>query len=133
MYPITLSLEQNTVSEVEDDLRTLTHDGDQHIWESEQLKTITTKYQLIVEQQAQRIQDLTTKNSENMAFYKNPATKLQVLNSMNTVLDVKKRDMLYAETFRIPNEEELVCEAAYCIMDTWDDYLRRGRARMRVE
>ena len=63
---------QSTVSEVQDNLRTLTHksikEGAQHKWEREQLKTSITEYQKSMTQQmeqyAQRIQDLETKLSE---------------------------------------------------------------------
>ena len=63
---------QSTVSEVQDNLRTLTHksikEGAQHKWEREQLKTSITEYQKSMTQQmeqyAQRIQHLETKLSE---------------------------------------------------------------------
>jgi septin family protein len=63
---------QSTVSEVQDNLRTLTHksikEGAQHKWEREQLKTNITEYQKSMTQQmeqyAQRIQDLESKLSE---------------------------------------------------------------------
>ena len=63
---------QSTVSEVQDNLRTLTHksikEGAQQKWEREQLKTSITEYQKSMTQQmeqyAQRIQDLETKLSE---------------------------------------------------------------------
>ena len=63
---------QSTVSEVQDNLRTLTHksikEGAQQIWEREQLKTSFAEYQKSITQQmeqyAQRIQDLETKLSE---------------------------------------------------------------------
>ena len=62
---------QSTVSEVQDNLRTLTHksikEGAQHKWEREQLKTSITEYQKSITQQmeqyAQRIQELETKLS----------------------------------------------------------------------
>ena len=62
---------QSTVSEVQDNLRTLTHksikEGAQHKWEREQLKTSITEYQKSMTQQmeqyAQRIQELETKLS----------------------------------------------------------------------
>ena len=63
---------QSTVSEVQDNLRTLTHksikEGAQHKWEREQLKTSFAEYQKSMTQQmrqyAQRIQDLESKLSE---------------------------------------------------------------------
>ena len=63
---------QSTVSEVQDNLRSLTHnsikEGAQHKWEREQLKTSFAEYQESMTQQmeqyAQRIQDLETKLSE---------------------------------------------------------------------
>ena len=63
---------QSTVSEVQDNLRSLTHksikEGAQHKWEREQLKTSITEYQKSMTQQmeqyALRIQDLETKLSE---------------------------------------------------------------------
>jgi uncharacterized protein YukE len=63
---------QSTVSEVQDNLRSLTHksikEGAQHKWEREQLKTSFAEYQKSMTQQmeqyAQRIQDLETKLSE---------------------------------------------------------------------
>ena len=63
---------QSTVSEVQDNLRTLTHkaikEGAQQKWEREQLKTSFAEYQTSITQQmeqyAQRIQDLETKLSE---------------------------------------------------------------------
>ena len=63
---------QSTVSEVQDNLRTLTHnsikEGAQQKWEREQLKTSFAEYQKSMTQQmeqyAQRIQDLETKLSE---------------------------------------------------------------------
>ena len=63
---------QSTVSEVQDNLRTLTDksikEGAQHKWEREQLKTSVTEYQKSMTQQmeqyAQRIQELETKLSE---------------------------------------------------------------------
>ena len=63
---------QSTVSEVQDNLRSLTHksikEGAQQKWESEQLKTSITEYQKSITQQmeqyAQRIQELETKLSE---------------------------------------------------------------------
>ncbi len=63
---------QSTVSEVQDNLRTLTHksikEGAQHKWEREQLKTSVTEYQKSINQQmeqyAQRIQHLESKVSE---------------------------------------------------------------------
>ena len=63
---------QSTVSEVQDNLRTLTNksirEGAQQKWEREQLKTSFAEYQksmtLQMEQYAQRIQDLETKLSE---------------------------------------------------------------------
>ena len=62
---------QSTVSEVQDHLRTLTHnsikEGAQQKWEREQLKTSITEYQKSINQQmeqyAQRIQELETKLS----------------------------------------------------------------------
>ena len=62
---------QSTVSEVQDNLRTLTHksikEGAQHKWEREQLKTSVTEYLKSINQQmeqyAQRIQELETKLS----------------------------------------------------------------------
>ena len=62
---------QSTVSEVQDNLRTLTNnsikEGAQHKWEREQLKTSLAEYQKSITQQmeqyAQRIQDLETKLS----------------------------------------------------------------------
>ena len=63
---------QSTVSEVQDNLRNLTHksikEGAQQKWEREQLKTSITEYQKSMTQQmeqyAQRIQELETKLSE---------------------------------------------------------------------
>ena len=63
---------QSTVSEVKDNLRTLTNksikEGAQQKWEREQLKTSITEYQKSITQQmeqyAQRIQDLESKLSE---------------------------------------------------------------------
>ena len=63
---------QSTVSEVQDNLRSLTHksikEGAQHKWEREQLKTSFAEYQKSITQQmeqyALRIQDLETKLSE---------------------------------------------------------------------
>ena len=63
---------QSTVSDVQDNLRTLTYksikEGAQHKWEREQLKTSIAEYHKSmtqqVEQYAQRIQDLETKLSE---------------------------------------------------------------------
>ena len=63
---------QSTVSEVQDNLRTLTNksirEGAQQKWEREQLKTSVTEYQKSITQQmeqyALRIQDLETKLSE---------------------------------------------------------------------
>ena len=63
---------QSTVSEVQDNLRTLTNksirEGAQQKWEREQLKTSFAEYQKSITQQmeqyAQRIQDLETKLSE---------------------------------------------------------------------
>ena len=63
---------QSTVSEVQDNLRTLTHksikEGAQHKWEREQLKTSFAEYQKSITQQmeqyAQRIQELETKLSD---------------------------------------------------------------------
>ena len=63
---------QSTVSEVQDNLRTLTHksikEGAQHKWEREQWKTSFAEYQQSMTQQmeqyAQRIQDLESKLSE---------------------------------------------------------------------
>ena len=63
---------QSTVSEVQDNLRTLTHksikEGAQQKWGCEQLKTSIAEYQKSMTQQmeqyAQRIQDLETKLSE---------------------------------------------------------------------
>ena len=63
---------QSTVSEVQDNLRNLTHksikEGAQQKWEREQLKTTITEYQKSITQQmeqyAQRIQELETKLSE---------------------------------------------------------------------
>ena len=63
---------QSTVSEVQDNLRSLTHksikEGAQHKWEREQLKTSFAEYQKSMTQQmeqyALRIQDLETKLSE---------------------------------------------------------------------
>ena len=63
---------QSTVSEVQDDLRSLTHKSIKEIaqqkWEREQLKTSITEYQKSMTQQmeqyAQRIQELETKLSE---------------------------------------------------------------------
>ena len=63
---------QSTVSEVQDNLRTLTHksikEGAQYKWEREQLKTSITEYQKSMTQQmeqyAQRIQHLESKVSE---------------------------------------------------------------------
>ena len=63
---------QSTVSEVQDNLRSLTHnsikEGAQQKWEREQLKTSITEYQKSMTQQmeqyAQRIQDLEFKLSE---------------------------------------------------------------------
>ena len=63
---------QSTVSEVQDNLRSLTHnsikEGAQHKWEREQLKTSITEYQKSITQQmeqyAQRIQDLESKLSD---------------------------------------------------------------------
>ena len=63
---------QSTVSEVQDNLRNLTHksikEGAQQKWEREQLKTTITEYQKLITQQmeqyAQRIQDLESKLSE---------------------------------------------------------------------
>ena len=63
---------QSTVSEVQDNLRTLTHksikEGAQYKWEREQLKTSVTEYQKSINQQmeqyAQRLQDLESKLSE---------------------------------------------------------------------
>ena len=60
---------QSTVSEVQDNLRTLTHkaikEGAQQKWEREQLKTSFAEYQKSMTQQmekyAQRIQELETK------------------------------------------------------------------------
>ena len=62
---------QSTVSEVQDNLRTLTHksikEGAEHKWEREQMKTSFAEYQKSITQQmeqyAQRIQDLGTKLS----------------------------------------------------------------------
>jgi len=62
---------QSTVSEVQDNLRNLTHnsikEGAQQKWEREQLKTSITEYQKSITQQmeqyAQRIQELETKLS----------------------------------------------------------------------
>ena len=62
---------QSTVSEVQDNLRTLTHksikEGAQHKWEREQLKTSLAEYQKSITQQmeqyALRIQDLETARS----------------------------------------------------------------------
>ena len=62
---------QSTVSEVQDNLRTLTHksikEGAQHKWEREQLNTSIAEYQKSMTQQmeqyAQRIQELETKLS----------------------------------------------------------------------
>ena len=62
---------QSTVSEVQDNLRTLTHkyikEDAQHKWEREQLKTSFAEYQKSMTQQmeqyALRIQDLETKLS----------------------------------------------------------------------
>ena len=59
---------QSTVSEVQDNLRTLTHksikEGAQQKWEREQLKTSFAEYQKAMTQQmeqyAQRIQELET-------------------------------------------------------------------------
>ena len=63
---------QSTVSEVQDNLRTLTHkaikEGAQQKWEREQWKTSFAEYQQSMTQQmeqyAQRIQDLESKLSE---------------------------------------------------------------------
>ena len=63
---------QSTVSEVQDNLRSLTHksikEGAHHKWEREQLKKSFAEYQKSMTQQmeqyAQRIQDLETKLSE---------------------------------------------------------------------
>ena len=63
---------QSTVSEVQDNLRSLTNksikEGAQHKWEREQLKTSFAEYQKSITQQmekyAQRIQELETKLSE---------------------------------------------------------------------
>ena len=63
---------QSTVSDVQDNLRTLTYksikEGAQHKWEREQLKISVTEYQKSINQQmekyAQRIQDLESKLSE---------------------------------------------------------------------
>ena len=63
---------QSTVSEVQDNLRSLTHDSIKEIaqqkWGREQLKTSFAEYQQSMTQQmeqyAQRIQDLETKLSE---------------------------------------------------------------------
>ena len=63
---------QSTVSEVQDNLRTLTHkyikEDAQHKWEREQLKISVTEYQKSINQQmeqyAQRVQDLESKLSE---------------------------------------------------------------------
>ena len=63
---------QSTVSEVQDNLRSLTHksikEGAEHKWEREQLKTSFAEYQKSMTQQmeqyALRIQDLETKLSE---------------------------------------------------------------------
>ena len=63
---------QSTVSEMQDNLRSLTHksikEGAQQKWEREQLKTSFAEYQKSITQQmeqyAQRIQDLETKLSE---------------------------------------------------------------------
>ena len=63
---------QSTVSEVQDNLRTLTHksikEGAEHKWEREQMKTSFAEYQKSITQQmeqyALRIQDLETKLSE---------------------------------------------------------------------
>ena len=63
---------QSTVSEVQDNLRTLTHkfikEGAQHKWEREQLKTSFAEYQKSITQQMEQyalwIQDLETKLSE---------------------------------------------------------------------
>jgi uncharacterized protein YukE len=62
---------QSAVSEVQDNLRTLTHksikEGAEHKWEREQMKTSFAEYQKSITQQmeqyAQRIQDLETKLS----------------------------------------------------------------------
>ena len=62
---------QSTVSEVQDNLRSLTHksikEGAEHKWEREQLKTSFAEYQKSMTQQmeqyAQRIQELETKLS----------------------------------------------------------------------
>ena len=62
---------QSTVSEVQDNLRSLTHksvkEGVQQKWEREQLKKSVTEYQKSInkqmEQYAQRIQELETKLS----------------------------------------------------------------------
>ena len=63
---------QSTVSEVQDNLRSLTHnsikEGAQHKWEREQLKTSFAEYQKSITQQmeqyARRIQELETKLSD---------------------------------------------------------------------
>ena len=63
---------QSTVSEVQDNLRTLTHksikEGAEHKWEREQMKTSFAEYQKSITQQmeqyAQRIQELETILSE---------------------------------------------------------------------
>ena len=63
---------QSTVSEMQDNLRSLTYksikEGAQHKWEREQLKISVTEYQKSINQQmekyAQRIQDLESKLSE---------------------------------------------------------------------
>ena len=63
---------QSTVSEVQDNLRTLTHnsikEGAQQKWEREQLKTFFAEYQKLMTQQmeqyALRIQDSETKLSD---------------------------------------------------------------------
>ena len=63
---------QSTVSEVQDNLRSLTHNSIKEVaqqkWEREQLKTSVTEYQKSINQQmeqyALRIQDLETKLSE---------------------------------------------------------------------